>query len=809
MAFEHSTRRRRMAASLLAGTALTIAAPAFAQDAGGATEEADPNVIIVTANKRAQDMQDVPASITALGTEALEQLGVSELQDAVKFIPSVTIQTAGPGFSQVYFRGVASGENANHSTSQPTVGTYLDEMPITTIQGALDIHAYDLARVEALAGPQGTLYGASSMAGTIKLVTNQPDYGSAYGAMDVELNSVAHGGIGGTVEGFYNAPLSGSAAVRVVGWYRKDAGYIDNIPGSRTYATSGITHTNAPFVEEDYNEVDTYGARLALGIELDDSWTIRPTLMGQVQNAEGSFAQERSTAVNDDLQTVQYNAEYSKDKWLQAAMTIEGKLGNWDLVVTGGHLWRKDEVASDYSDYAYFYDALYGYGSYFYDNNGDLINPNQYIRGGDRYRRMFGEIRVASPAEAPLRFIGGVFAQRQTHFITQNYIIDNLTDLFTVPGTESDIWLTQQKRVDRDYAAFGELSFDVTDSLTLLAGARLYNYKNSLQGFFGFSDNYSSKTGVAACFADPIVDDSPCTNVDKTTSDTSAIYKLNATYKLSPDALVYATWSQGFRPGGVNRRGTLPPYGPDKLNNYEIGWKTNFGDFRFNGAVYQIDWNGIQLSFLGANGLSEVRNAGVARIRGVELDLGYNAGGFSFNVGASYNDAEIRRDFCKIAVPSFDCTQDVDLDGSGAIDASNEENALLAPSGTRLPVTAKFKANAVARYEFPLGSWDAHIQGALAHTGSRRSDLRTFENGLKGTLDAYTTLDFAIGAEMDNLRFELFANNLFDERGVVNTGIQCVETTCGDPDGISSTGGVFYDTVIKPRIIGIRAGIDF
>lgn len=797
--------RRTLAASLLAGTALTICSPLAAQEAA----KDEPNVIIVTAQKRAQDLQDVPMAVSAMSTETLEELGVSELQDAIKFLPSATIQTAGPGFSQVYFRGVASGENANHSTSQPTVGTYLDEMPITTIQGALDIHAYDLARVEALAGPQGTLYGASSMAGTIKMVTNAPDYSSSYGAMDVELNQVAHGEMGGTIEGFYNAKLSDNAALRLVGWYRKDGGYIDNIPGSRTFASSGIVQDNADFVEEDYNDVETYGARLALGIELNDSWTIRPTLMGQVQEGGGSFAQERSSAVNDDLQTVQYNPEYSKDEWLQAALTIEGQIGNWDLVATGGQLWRDDVVESDYSDYGYFYDAISGYGTYFYDNNDDLVSPNQYIKGADKYRRTFGEIRIASPQENPLRFIGGLFAQRQTHYITQNYIIDDIADAITVPGTESDIWLTQQKRVDRDYAAFGEVSFDVTDRLTLLGGARVYNYKNSLLGFFGYSDGYSSRTGVAACFGPAQVDGSPCTNVDKTTSDTDVIFKANATYKINDDALVYATWSQGFRPGGVNRRGSLPPYNPDNLDNYEIGWKTTFGPVRFNGAVYQIDWSGIQLSFLGANGLSEVRNAGEARIRGIEMDFGYNSGGFSLNLGGSYNDAEIRQDFCAIAVPNFDCTQDVDLDGSGAIDESNEENDLLAPAGTRLPVTAKFKANAVARYEFPLGSWDGHVQGALAHIGKRRSDLRTVENGLKGDLAGYTTFDMSLGMKSENLRFEIFGNNLFDERGVINTGIQCVEVICGDLGGDTVAGGTFYDTVIKPRVIGIRAGIDF
>jgi iron complex outermembrane recepter protein len=324
---------------------------------------------------------------------------------------------APPGFAQVYFRGVASGENANHSASLPTVGTYLDELPITTIQGALDIHTYDLARVEALAGPQGTLYGASSMAGTLKLVTNAPDTSGTYGEAGIEINTVAHGDFGGVAEGFVNARLSENVAARLVGWYRRDAGYIDNIAGSRTYPSSGITQSNAALVEEDYNDVETYGARLALGIDLDDSWTVRPTVIGQIQTADGSFAQERSSAVNDELQTVQYNPEGSKDQWIQAALTIEGKIGSWDLTVAGGHLRRKTTTESDYSDYSYFYDALAQYGEFFYDNAGTLVNPNQYIQAIDRYRKSFGELRVASPQDASFRVIAGLFYQRQSHNI--------------------------------------------------------------------------------------------------------------------------------------------------------------------------------------------------------------------------------------------------------------------------------------------------------------------------------------------------------------------------------------------------------
>jgi outer membrane receptor protein involved in Fe transport len=324
----------------------------------------------------------------------------------------------------------------------------------------------------------------------------------------------------------------------------------------------------------------------------------------------------------------------------------------------------------------------------------------------------------------------------------------------------------------------------------------VYNYKNSLIGFFGFQNPGFSSNPVYACQGPAVVEGSPCTNLDKTTSDTDFIHKLNLTYTINPDALVYVTWSRGFRPGGINRRGSLPPYKPDTLDNYEFGWKTQFGDLIFNGAIYQQDWDGIQLSFIGANGLTEIRNAGIARIRGAEVALGYHNGGLSFDLNGSYNDAEIRRDFCRMANDDFDC--------------ATPGNSLLAPAGTRLPVTAKFKGNAIGRYEFPIsGMWDGHVQGALSYVGSRRSDLRDLQNDIKGNLPDYTTFDVSIGAQRDNYRVELFATNLFDSNGRYATSLQCQETVCGDPDGLSSTGPVFYDYVIKPRTIGIKLGADF
>jgi len=804
-----------LATTMLCGTGTAFAQdPAPEPDAPAAQPEDDEANIVVTATRRAENLQDVPIAITALGTQSLDELQIDNFDDYARFVPSLSYRSLGPGSANVFFRGVASGENANHSASLPSVGTYLDEQPITTTTGALDLHIFDIARVEALAGPQGTLYGASSQAGTVRIITNQPDLANFYGAANLELNSVAHGDFGGTFEGFINAPLSSNVALRVVGWYRHDAGYIDNVPGTLNFPTSGIAFNNAALVEEDYNDVDTYGARAALRIELDEDWTITPTLMAQRQVSRGSFTQERGLA---PLQVAQFNPERVNDRWYQAALTIQGRIGNWDLTYAGAWMQRQIDGQFDYSDYAYFYDALAGYGAYFYDNQGNFVNPNQYIRSDDSFRRLSQELRVTSPADRPVRLVAGLFYQRQQHNIEQNYIVDNIADSITVPGTDSNIWLTQQRRVDRDYAVFGELAWDITPQLTLTGGGRLYHFDNTLVGFFGFANPGYSSNPIYLCQGPPVVPQSPCTNLGdfsngdvrpKGTSDTDFIHRLNLTYRITEDHLIYATWSRGFRPGGINRRGNLPPYGADFISNYEIGLKTDWLNhrLRFNMALYQLDWDNIQLSFLGANGLTEIRNAGNARIRGAEFDLyARPAEGLTINLGAAFNDAEITEDFCLIANPQFDCTIDADLDGDGV----PETNATLAPSGTRLPLTARFKGNARIRYEFPLLGMNGHVQASATHEGTRTRDLRTAINPIYGNLRSYQIVDLSAGLQNDRWSIELFARNLFDERGALGTGIQCNEFVCGDADGLTAIGPKIYTYVSRPRTIGIRAGVQF
>jgi outer membrane receptor protein involved in Fe transport len=831
-----ATFARRACGLFLASTAL-LPAMAAAQDTQPAAQPApaatqrsqnEGEEIVVTATKRAENLQDVPIAITAFATKTLEDNQVQSFDDYAKMIPSLSQQNAGPGAANVYFRGVASGENANHSTSLPSVGTYLDEQPITTIQGALDLHIFDVARIEALAGPQGTLYGASSEAGTIRIITNKPDTSGTYGEVGLEVNHVAHGDFGYTAEGFINHPLSDRIAARVVAWYRRDGGYIDNIHGIRNYTEfvyddgpvptgNVIPRDNADLVEDNYNDVKTYGARAALRVELNDSWTVTPQIMGQVQKTWGSFAEESGLG---HLETMQFSPEKTRDKWFQAALTVEGKVGNFDVTYAGAYMKRQIDGEFDYSDYSYFYNELAGYGAYWYDNDYNPIDPTQYIISDDSFTKQSHELRFTSPADKRLRVVGGLFYQRQTHNIEQNYIIDNLADFLVVPGTDSNIWLTKQLRVDRDYAAFGELAFDVTPELTLTAGGRYYKYKNSLEGFFGYNSSLDGDGGYSSnpqyfCgnFGPSTVKGAPCNNVDKVTKDSGVVYRFNATWKPNDDLLFYATWSKGFRPGGVNRRGTLPPYKPDFLTNYEAGAKISFGSgSHFNVAVYQEDWKDIQLSFLGENGLTEVRNAGDARIRGIEADLYLRlAPGLSWSTGASYNDAEIRNDFCSIAVPDFDCTVNVDLDGSGVIgDDDLEINSKLADKGTRLPVTAKFKLNSRLRYEWNLtGDIKAHAQAAVSYEGKRRVDLRDFENSIMRNLDSYWLDDTAAGVEKGPWSLDLYVKNLFDVRGQVTRGIQCLESVCGDPDGLTARGGINYTTVTRPRTIGLRIGRKF
>ncbi|WP_454717706.1 TonB-dependent receptor [Caulobacter segnis] len=779
-------------AALFATTMLTGVAHAQSSQSTTALEE-----VVVTAQKRSENLQDVPVSIQALGGEKLEQLQVASFVDYVKYLPSVSFTTSGPGFGQVYMRGVASGGDGNHSGSLPSVGTYLDEQPVTTIQGALDIHVYDIARVEALAGPQGTLYGASSQAGTLRIITNKPTTAGFSAGVDVEANKVDHGGTGHTIEGFVNIPLSDKIAVRAVGWDVRDAGYIDNVAGTRTYErgdtdpTNDYTINNNSRVRKDYNRVYTQGGRAALRVELDDNWVITPSIMGQVQKVGGLFAYDPQVG---DLKVTHFYPESSKDKWVQAALTIEGQVANLDVTYAGSYLKRNDETNQDYTDYSYFYDQV-GYGFYWTDNAGNLVNPSQYIQGRDRYRKESHEIRIASPQDQKLRFVVGGFYQKQKHGIFQNYKIDGLGSTLSVPGYVGTIWLTAQQRIDRDKAIFGQAEYDITDKLMLTAGIRFFKAHNTLVGFYGYGTGYGS-TGERACFKAAVVAGSPCTNLDKGTKESGNSPKVTLTYKITDDKLVYATYSKGFRPGGINRRSTLPPYQADYLKNYEAGWKTSWGGaFRWNGAIFMEDWSGFQFSILGANGLTEIKNANQARIKGIESDITWApVDGFTLNASAAYTDAKLTANYCgatdSAGTPITTCPV-----GSTAFPDGPQ-----APDGTRLPITPKFKANITARYQYQVADYDGFWQVSVMGQTANWTDLRLKEREIIGKQGRYSVVDFSTGLSKDSWSLQLYLKNVFDKRASLNRYAECAESVCGTQA---------YIVPNQPRTIGIKVGKEF
>jgi len=771
---------------LVAAIYLALGSTAFAQSANENDGPVTLGEVIVTSQKKVENLQKVPISVQVLDSQRLEELNVSDFDDFARLMPSVSFQGSGPGFTQIYMRGVASGGDGNHSGPLPSAGLYLDEQPITTIQGALDLHVFDIERVEALAGPQGTLYGASSQAGTIRIITNKPDPSAFAAGYGLEGNAVDDGGNGYVAEAYVNLPLSEAAAIRMVGWNKREAGFIDNVFGERTFPTSGITIDNADRVEEDYNDVNTYGARVALRLDLNDSWTITPTVISQRQEANGSFGFDPDVG---DLDITHFYPEGTDDRWTQAAMTVQGKIGNFDLVYAFAHLKRDVDIDSDYNDYAFWYDTLFGYGAYFSDDNGNLINPSQYIQGIDGYQRDTHELRISSPQDDRLRFVAGLFWQDQKHSIEQRYRVDGLASSLSVTGWEDTIWLTQQRRVDHDEAVFGELSFDFTDKLTATAGMRFFEAENSLKGFFGFSEGYSGSTGEAACFDQTDFHGAPCINLDKRTKDDGSLGKFNLTYQLDDNKMIYGTWSEGYRPGGINRRGSLPPYVSDFLTNYEFGWKTTWMDNRVsvNGAVFRQEWKDFQFALLGQNGLTEIKNANQAEIDGLELEVNWAVSyDLMLSGGVAFFDANLTENYCGFT----------DDDGNPVTVC----DAPQAPDGTRLPVTAEFKGNITGRYSFEIGSYESYVQAIVVHEGDRTSDLRLVEREILGDLPSYTMADFSFGLKRDNWNLDFYLKNAFDERAEFSRFSQCAEAVCGEQT---------YRLASQPRTFGVRFSQDF
>jgi outer membrane receptor protein involved in Fe transport len=822
----------------VAATLLAAMPGAYAADESVSASEGLAEVV-VTAQKRVENLQDVPISVQVFDNRTLEQLGIVNLYDYVQYSPSVSFLQFGagsggngePGSSLVYIRGVVSGGDGNESGSQPSVGMYLDEIPVTTVDGNIDIHIYDMQRIEVLEGPQGTLFGASSESGTIRLISNKPDPTKFSAGYDVKGDYVVdHTGGGYELEGFVNIPITDWIAVRLVGWLNQDPGTISNVAGTnqngcivngvRTFPSwagqpagtwslsSGLgavapcpaptsigagSITNAAFTSNDYNTVITRGGRGAVKFDLGSDWTVTPSVVAQDLSTKGFFGYDPAVG---DLELAHFGPESSTDSFYLTALTVEGKVNNFDIVDAAGFFKRQTHSIAEYSDYSDFYDRVYGSGAYWVGNNGKPIDPQDVAIFNEYYQKWSNEFRVSTPADKPVKATVGFFIQRQLQTIWKQYTQpgygyvafggaygrpspnpDGLAQFYSIPNLDNTLWLTDEQRVDREKAGFAQVQWDITSQWSVQGGIRFYHYDNSLGGFYGYNSTYSSHTGMATCFPGlpPVNPAAPCTNLNTEVSSSGSIPKVTLTFKPTPDALVYATYSKGYRPGGVNRVSGPNglPYAADYLQNYEFGWKTEWlgHRLRWNGALFWENWDDFQFAFLVPPSLTVVANGGNAVIKGLENTLEWAATDHLMaSINFTFLDPYLTQNYCG-AVGVTNCPNQVNYFAfpfPGAVKTPGGEYEWigpLAPTGTNLPVTPKFKGNIVTRYTFePISNWTPFAQAAFVYQSQVAPMLSVPIAEIIGPQPAFGLLDVSAGAQHDKFRWQLSVTNVTDKR---------------------------------------------
>jgi outer membrane receptor protein involved in Fe transport len=762
--------------ALAAAVSAAVTAPGAAQ----AQDSAALDEIIVTATKREARLQEVPLSISAFDDEALTRRGLQQLDDYAKFVPGLSFGTREPGGTSIVFRGVAaSGIQYGASSS---AGIYLDEQPITIGGLNPDPRQVDIERLEALRGPQGTLYGASSQSGTLRIITNKPDPSGFDAWVDTSVSAVDDGEAGYDLSGMVNVPLvADTLALRLVGFSAQEAGYIDNVVAT----SQGGTFRNARYADDDVNGVDYAGGRAALRWNINDRWTADLSAIFQDVSADGigDVSCDLEYVSRDDcrddpnvsnLQQARFQSESLDEDWYQVALTLNASLPFGDAVIAASYFDRDFHYDADASDYEFAFNCP----KYDVDGNpvvGCVPNFTSYDFGGDP--RGFAtndqsddfktiEMRLASPAGSESRWawLVGVFYNehdRTSSFDSYvrgypdtpswyyfNYLEENVYSLNSLPLTDRWFLGRYDQEVDQT-AVFGELSFDLTENFTLTAGGRWFDYDRS------FALRQESPEGSTAFnFLDDVTE----------SSESDFVTKLNLTYRVDDDKIVYATYSEGFRDGGSNplkAAATLPrTFDSDEITNYELGAKTELLDkrIRFNVAAYYMEWDDFQAQV--EDPAPAIFNLGYvnfpsAEIKGFESDFAVVVTEQWLIDGMlSYNDAEISENATLTTT---------DEDGT--------EYTISVQDGARLPLTPDWSAALGIEYRpnrqlmgaQPFGRFD------YAYVGESINALEGLE-AVVGTTDvyehdAYQTGDFRVGLETDTWTATFFVDNVWDERG--------------------------------------------
>jgi len=724
--------------------------------------------VVVTAQKREERLQDVPVSISVLNTEDLAANGQNRLVDYFASVPGLSLSSNSNfgGTNYVTIRGLSTG---NLFTS-PIVATVVDDVPTTSSNvrgfGAIttpDLDPSDLARIEVLKGPQGTLYGADSLGGLIKYVTIDPSTDRLSGRVEVGGEDITEGGLGYAVRGAVNIPVSNNFALRISGFDRRDPGYIDDL-------TTGANN---------FNSVDVYGSHIAALWRPWNDFSLK--LSALIQEAQGgienfdSDISGRSTVGGLGLHTFPGTTSYTTRDEIYSA-TLQWKVGGLDVTSVTGYVINMVKNAGDYT-------AFYGAPSCQYFS-GTCVPPGPAGQGAGPYQsnvdthKFSEELRIGSSIGRWLDWrLGGFFTHENSPSVYSNIYGGNPTT-GVIAGT---LYATNDFNQNfHEYAAFGDLTIHVTDRFDVALGGR--------ESWSKQQDQYRDTGALVNLFDSVPLPATEYVSAFFQAGGHAFTYQANLKYKVSQDLMTYARVASGYRIGGYNVNAFNPlfqgygipkSFAPDKTTNYELGLK---GDvlghvLSFNASVYYIDWNNFQLglrkTFFGPGGESVLTNytanAGSAKSEGVELSLeGHPTRGLTIAAEGSYDNAVLTED-----LPA----------GSTAYGVT----------GDRLPYSMRLSGGLSVNQDVPVsGNWVGFVGGSLNYVGSRPYQFNTAVNQPRIFFPAYTQFNLRTGARYDSLLINLYVNNVADRRGIVS--IQPAYS-------LGNVGG-YNATIIQPRTIG-------
>jgi iron complex outermembrane recepter protein len=660
--------------------------------------------VIVTAEKYAERIQDVPIPVTAISAESLTENNQVKITDYYTQVPGLTISPAIESTQLLAIRGITTG-----GLTTATVGVLVDDMPFgaTRITNVPDLDPGDLARIEVLRGPQGTLYGASSMGGLIKFVTRDPSTDGISGRVEAGTDSVYNGAeMGYAFRGSLNLPLSDDLAIRASAFTRQDPGYIDN-------PTLGI---------EGINKDRTSGGRLAVLWKPSESFSLKFSALYQDTRGDGLNYVDPSLG-NWRQEFIRGVGPYNRRAQAYGVILTD-KIGNISVTALSGY------NVNDSSD---SFDATSFFGSATQSIFGVTGTPAlDYTRTS----KLSQEIRVDAPIGGKIDMLVGAF---YTHEYTQTAQAFLATDPLTgvVAGVDS---YGNSPLSYLEYAAFADLTYRVTDRVDVQLGGRqshiqqVQGTQTSAGGFYG---------------ASPII--VPAARE----TDTPTTYLLTPRFKISPDLMIYARVASGYRPGGVNAAPpfiVIPPkFNSDKTQDYEIGAKGDLlgGVLSFDSSVYYINWKDIQLALLTAGGLQYTGNAGAAKSQGVELSLDARPmRGLKVSGWVAYSDAEITQAFPLAAV----------------------EAGTYGVVGDRLPYSARLSGNLLVHEEVPLASQTSGFAEASASYVAGRQDVFT-NSPQRQYLPPYARIDLRSGVTYQSWKVNAYVNNVANRLGVISGGV--------------------------------------